>query len=160
MVELSDVRCSYQLMGSGDPLLLIPGLGATCALWDCVAGELANSFSLVLLDNRGMGRSVAKRTPQTLADFAVDVIELMDHLQLPRAHIAGLSLGGIIAQQLAIDHPARVDRLVLVSCTNHFGPYLREIAKLLAQALRHFPPEVFRRTIELLGTAPEYFDSH
>src|SRR5438874_3519864 len=81
IVELSDVRCSYQLLGSGDPLVLIPGLGATCALWDCVAGELSNSFSVILLDNRGMGRSIAKRTPQTLADFAVDVVELLDHLQ-------------------------------------------------------------------------------
>ena len=84
----------------------------------------------------------------------------MDHLQLDRAHIMGLSLGGIIAQQVAVDHPARVDRLVLASCTNRFGPYLMEIAKLLAQALRHFPPEVFRRTMELLGTAPEYFDAN
>jgi pimeloyl-ACP methyl ester carboxylesterase len=61
---------------------------------------------------------------------------------------------------LAVDHPGRVDRLVLVSCTNRFGPYLLEMAKLLGKALRHFPPEAYRRTIELLGTSPEYFDAH
>ena len=120
--DLTDVRCYYELLGSGDPLVLIPGLGTTCALWDCVAAELANSFSLVMLDNRGMGRSFVKRAPQTLSDFAVDVVELMDHLQLDRAHVMGLSLGGIIAQQLAVDHATRVDRLVLVSCSNSFGP--------------------------------------
>jgi pimeloyl-ACP methyl ester carboxylesterase len=53
-----------------------------------------------------------------------------------------------------------VDRLVLVSCANRFGPYLREIAKLLKQTLRRFPLEMCRRTIELLGTSPEYFDAH
>jgi pimeloyl-ACP methyl ester carboxylesterase len=95
-----------------------------------------------------------------LADLTVDIVELMDHLQLERAHVMGLSLGGIVAQQVALDHPSRVDRLVLVSCTNRFGPYLTEMAKLLGQALRHFPPEVFRRTIELLGSAPEYLDAH
>jgi pimeloyl-ACP methyl ester carboxylesterase len=158
--DLSDVRCYYELLGSGDPVMLVSGLGATHELWDCVANELSQSFSLVLHDNRGIGRSVHKRTPQALADFAVDIVELMDHLQLERAHVIGLSLGGIIAQQLAVDHPSRVDRLVLVSCANRFGPYLREVARLLGQALRHFPPEVYRRTMELMGTAPKFFDDH
>src|SRR5687768_5260871 len=111
--DLTDVRCYYELLGTGDPLLLIPGLGATCALWDGVTSDLSKSFSLILFDNRGIGRSVAKRAPQTLTDFAVDIVELMDHLQLKRAHVLGLSLGGIVAQQLAVDHPSRVDRLVL-----------------------------------------------
>jgi 3-oxoadipate enol-lactonase len=158
--ELTDLRCYYQLLGAGDPVLLVPGLGATCALWDSIAAELSNSFSLILPDTRGLGRSIPKRAPQTLADFAVDLVELMDHLQLDRVHVLGLSLGGMIAQQLAIDHPSRVDRLVLVSCANRFVPYLREVAMLLAQALRHFPPNAFRRTMELLGTAPQYFDDH
>jgi 3-oxoadipate enol-lactonase len=158
--DLTDVRCYYELLGTGDPLLLIPGLGATCSLWDGVTSDLSKSFSLILLDNRGMGRSIAKRPPQNLADLGVDLVELMDHLQLERAHVMGLSLGGIVAQQLAVDHPSRVDRLVLVSCANRFGPYLLEVARLIAQALRHFPPELFRRTIEMLGTAPEYFDAH
>ena len=158
--DLTDARCYYELIGTGDPLLLVPGLGATCALWECVAAELSNSFSLILPDNRGMGRSTSKRAPQTMADFAVDLVELLDHLQLKRVHVMGLSLGGIVAQQLAVDHPGRIDRLVLVSCTHRFGPYLREIAMLLAQALRHFPPELFRRTVEILGSSPQYFDQH
>jgi 3-oxoadipate enol-lactonase len=158
--ELTDVRCYYEVQGSGDPLLLIPGLGSTCALWGPVAAYLAKSFCVILVDNRGAGRSVAKRTPRTLEDFAVDLVELIDHLQLARVHVMGLSLGGMIARQLALDHPSRVDRLVLVSCTNRFSPYLREITKLLAQALRHFPQDVFHRTVELLGSAPEYLDTH
>jgi pimeloyl-ACP methyl ester carboxylesterase len=157
---LTDVRCYYELLGAGDPVLLIPGLGATCTLWDGVAGDLAESFSLILLDNRGVGRSIPVSGPHTLADLAVDLVELMDHLQLDRAHVIGLSFGGIIAQQLAVDHPSRVDRLVLVSCTNRFGAYLTEVARLLAQALRYFPPALYRRTVELLTTAPEYLDAH
>jgi pimeloyl-ACP methyl ester carboxylesterase len=158
--NLSDARCYYELIGSGDPVLLVPGLGTTCSLWDCVAAELSHRFSLILLDNRGVGRSVTKRAPHDIRDFAVDLVELMDHLQLERAHVVGISLGGMIAQQLAIDHPSRIDKLVLVSCTNRFGPYLREVARLLAHALRHFKPDLFRRTVELLGTSPQYLDDH
>ncbi len=158
--NLTDVRCYYELLGTGDPVLLVPGLGTTCALWDPVAAGLSDSLNVILLDNRGVGRSVTKRAPHALSDFAVDLVELLDHLQLERAHVVGISLGGMIAQQLAIDHPSRVDRLVLVSCTNRFGPYLREIAQLLAHVLRHFKPELFRRTVDLLGTAPEYLDAH
>jgi len=110
--ELSDVRCYYELHGEGEPLLLIPGLGGTCRLWDPIAPHLANDFSLILIDNRGIGRSVPRRKLRTLADYSSDIAELLDTLQLDRAHVLGLSLGGIIAQRFAIDHPSRVDRLV------------------------------------------------
>jgi 3-oxoadipate enol-lactonase len=158
--ELTDVRCYYELLGSGEAILLIPGLGTTCTLWDCIVNELGDRFSLIMPDCRCVGRSIQKRAPQMLSDFAVDLLELLDHLQLDRAHVMGLSLGGIIAQQFAIDHPSRVDRLVLISCTNRFGPYLSEMASLIGHALRYFPPDVFQRTVGLLGTAPEYLDSH
>lgn len=158
--DLSDVRCYYELLGSGDPIVLIPGVGRTCRLWDDVTSELSKSFSLILFDNRGLGRSIEKRPAQTLSDLAVDLVELLDHLQLERAHVLGLSFGGLLAQQFALDHPSRVDRLVLVSCGNRFSPYLTGMARLLGQALRHFPPELFRQTIELLGTSPTFFDAH
>ena len=159
--DLTDVRCCYELLGTGgDPLILIPGLGATASLFDPIAGELSGTFSVITFDNRGLGRSDALRPAQSLRDYAVDVVELLDHLQLERAHVLGLSFGGIVAQQLAIDHPDRVDRLVLISCSNRFGPYLTEVAKLLGQSLRRFPPLLFRRMVELLSVAPQYLDAH
>jgi pimeloyl-ACP methyl ester carboxylesterase len=158
--DLTDVRCHYQILGHGDPLLMIAGLGSSFEKWGNIAEDLANSFTLILVDNRDMGRSVAKRAPHSLSDFTADFVELLDHLQLDRAHVLGLSLGGIIAQRLAIDHPGRVDRLVLVSCTHRFGPYLRMMANIVEQSLRKFPYDTFRRTMELLGTSPDYFDAH
>ena len=74
-------------------------------------------------DNRGIGRSISKRAPRTLADLAVDLIELLDALQLDRAHVLGISLGGMIAQRLAVDHPERVDR----ACAGFNGPPLRAV---------------------------------
>jgi 3-oxoadipate enol-lactonase len=158
--DLTDVRSYYELLGEGEPLLLIPGLGTTCRLWDGVAPELASRFSLILVDNRNVGRSVGKRKPRSLADLVSDLVELLDRLQLERAHVMGISLGGVIAQRLAVDHPSRVDRLVLVSCADRFTPYLRQVAALLGHSLRRFPKEAFVRTMELLGTSPQYLDEN
>ena len=158
--ELSDVRCYYELHGEGEPLLLIPGLGGTCRLWDPIAPQLANDFSLILIDNRGIGRSVPRRKLRTLSDYSSDIAELLDTLQLDRAHVLGLSLGGIIAQRFAIDHPSRVDRLVLVSCADRFTAYLMRITALLGHSLRRFPRRMFVQMMELLCTAPLYLDAN
>src|SRR4051795_6753537 len=147
--ELSDVRCYYELLGEGPPLVLIPGLGGHCRVWDSMAPQLAKHFTLVLIDNRGLGRSRARRKPRTLADYSTDIAELLDELQLDRAHVLGLSLGGIIAQRFAIDHPSRVDRLVLVSCADRFSPYLRQMAMMLKHALMRFKWLEFARAMEL-----------
>jgi 3-oxoadipate enol-lactonase len=158
--ELSDVRCYYELLGEGPPLVLIPGLGGHCRVWDSITPELAKHFTLVLIDNRGLGRSRARRKPRTLADYSTDIAELLDELQLDRAHVLGLSLGGIIAQRFAIDHPSRVDRLVLVSCTDKFSAYLLRITSLLGHSLRRFPRRVFVQMMEVLCTAPLYLDAN
>lgn len=158
--DLSDVRCGYQVLGRGEPLLLIPGLGTTCNVWDAALPELATRFSVVLVDNRGLGRSAAKRPAESLRDYAADLVELMDYLQLDRAHVLGLSLGGMIARRLAADHPSRIDRLVLVSCTDRCTPYLQQVMRLLGGIVRRFPPEVFARAVETLGTSPDFFDAN
>ena len=158
--ELTDVRCYYEVLGQGDPLLLIPGLGMTCRGWDPILPELARHFTLILPDNRGSGLSIAKRRPRSTADLSVDFVELLDHLQLDRAHVIGLSFGGIVAQRLAIDHPSRVDRLVLISCAERFSPYLRQVAMLLRHGLRPFPSDLVTRVVELLSTSPQFLDAN
>jgi 3-oxoadipate enol-lactonase len=160
LAELTDTTLYYELAGDGDPVLLIPGLGATCRSWDPIATELAEKFSLILPDNRDIGQSTGKRKPHCLSDFAADLLQLLDLLQVQRAHVIGLSLGGVIAQTLAVEHPSRVNKLVLISTAHRFGPYVRDISTLLGNSLYRMPYAMFQRTIELLGTAPAYYDSH
>src|SRR5690348_9621300 len=131
--ELSDVRCHYELFGDGELLLLIPAIAVTCRLCDPVTLLLSRHFSFIVLYNCDIGRSSAKMRPTYPCDYVSDLVELMDELQLERAHVLGVSLGGVIAQRLAIDHPSRVDHLVLVSTSGFFTPYLRQMALLLAQ---------------------------
>jgi pimeloyl-ACP methyl ester carboxylesterase len=158
--ELTDSRCYYEVLGQGEPLLLVPGLGVTCRTWDPVLPELARHFTLIMVDNRGLGLSEPKRPPRSTADYSTDLLELLEHLQLDRAHVMGLSLGGIISQRFAVDHPSRVDRLVLVSCADRFSPFLRHTALMLRHALRKFAWQEFARAIELLGSSPEYVDAN
>jgi len=156
---LTDVQAHYEVQGRGPALVMIPGLGAALEVFDPIVGVLAERFCVIRMDNRGVGGSVSQRPPRHMSDYSADVLELLDHLQLDRVHLLGLSLGGIIAQRFAIDHPSRVDRLVLISTAHRFAPYLHEIASLIGQALRRFPRAMVARTIELLGGSPVHTDA-
>lgn len=112
------VSLYYELRGDAGapPLLLIRGLARTHEHWLELTPLLARSFRLVLLDNRGVGRSSVPRPPYSTAQMADDAARVLDAAGLERAHVFGVSLGGMIAQELALRHPARVERLVL-GCT-------------------------------------------
>lgn len=101
-------------------VLLSAGLGTTLHVWDPQMAALTRHFRVVRYDHRGHGASRA-REPYTVAAFAVDAIGLLDHLGIERAHVVGVSLGGMVAQRLAIDAPDRVDRLVLISTGARLG---------------------------------------
>ena len=106
----------YEIAGSGFPLVLIRGLGSSAAHWYDQLPVFAGHFSVVAFDHRGIGRS-----PQTtgchcsIGSMAADTIGLMDVLGICRAHVLGVSMGGMIAQELAINYPERISGLVLVS---------------------------------------------
>jgi 3-oxoadipate enol-lactonase len=105
----------YQDDGQGPAVMLIHGVGADASSWDPIAADLAGSFRVLRLDLRGHGRSGHIEGDCTLDDFVRDVIDVMDDAHIAIAHIVGFSLGGMIAQALALHHPDRVDRLVLLS---------------------------------------------
>ncbi len=111
----------YELHGHGEPLLLIPGLGYDGWMWHRMIPGLAEHFQVISLDNRGSGQSAKPPGPYSAQLLAADVVGLLDELGLPRAHVMGHSMGGFIAQSLALDYPDRVDKLIL-SATNFGGP--------------------------------------
>jgi (E)-2-((N-methylformamido)methylene)succinate hydrolase len=105
----------YQIEGAGPPVMLIHGVGADGSSWDAIAPALISRFAVLRLDLRGHGRSGRIPGELTLGDFTRDVVDVLDATDTPCAHIVGFSLGGMIAQALALDHASRVDRLVLLS---------------------------------------------
>ncbi len=110
-----DVRLVYEVRGSGEPLLMIHGLGYDRFGWGPLPDLLAESFRVVLMDNRGVGESDAPEGPYNVQQLADDAIAVLDAEGIERTHLFGVSLGGYIAQELALTHPHRFDRLVLCS---------------------------------------------
>lgn len=108
----------YELGGKPDApaLLMIRGLGRTRLHWGRVLDELAADFRLVTMDNRGVGDSSAPLPPYSTASMARDAARVIEAAEVERAHVFGISLGGMVAQELAIRYPERIDRLVL-GCT-------------------------------------------
>lgn len=116
-VRAGDLEINYELAGEGVPLVLIMGLTGSLDWWDPVfIGTLRESYRVLVFDNRGAGRTVTPDEGEfTCALMADDTAALMQALDIGRAHVLGLSMGGMIAQELALGHPEKVERLVLCS---------------------------------------------
>jgi pimeloyl-ACP methyl ester carboxylesterase len=127
--------------------VLIQGMGLDRRGWEGIPGKLRRRFRLVLVDNRGCGRSDRPAGSFTVGDMARDVVAVLDAAGIRRAHVLGASLGGMVAQELAIRHPERVDALVLV-CTAPGWPFAYPMpapsVRLLVATAR-MPAEAARR---------------
>ncbi len=119
----------YEEHGSGEPLLLIMGWGGNAATWNPQLDGLAQHFRVITFDNRGVGRTSAPDSPYTTEQMACDVVGLLDGLEIPRAHVFGISMGGMVAQELALQHPGRLDSLIL-GCTTPGSSRAAGVAKL------------------------------
>lgn len=119
----NDVSLYYEIHGDGPPLVLLMGLGGNLAMWDPeFIDGLAQHFRVLAFENRGTGRSDKPDHPYAIHTFSNDAAVLLNTLGMPCAHIVGASMGGMIALQLALDHPDCVDGLVLC-CTTPGGPH-------------------------------------
>jgi pimeloyl-ACP methyl ester carboxylesterase len=120
---VNGISIYYEVHGDGEPLLLISGQGSDHHTWDLARDDFTARYRVVLFDHRGTGQSDKPREPAySTRGFAEDVIGLLDHLGIDRAHAYGISMGGRICQWLGIDHPNRVGALVL-GCTTPGNPH-------------------------------------
>jgi 3-oxoadipate enol-lactonase len=121
-IDIAGTDLYYERRGAGEPLLLIQGLGGNSLHWgEDFLGGLEDGFELILFDNRGAGRSGELTGEHTIADLASDALGLLDALQIDRAHVVGISMGGMVAQELVLSAPERVRTLTL-GCTFAGGP--------------------------------------
>ena len=119
--ENHGVKIHWDEQGQGAPVLLIMGLGAASALWWRTRPALASRYRTIAFDNRGVGHSDVPPGPYSVAAMASDAAAVLDAAGVQRAHIFGLSMGGMIAQEFALQYPDRVQSLIL-GCTSPGGP--------------------------------------
>lgn len=119
-LERPDTTIHYEVDGSGPPVLLIQGVGVIGAGWSPQVEGLRDQFTLCAFDNRGIGRSAPLTRATTVEAMAGDALALLDALGWDRAHVVGHSMGGLIAEQLALDASTRVRSLALL-CTPESG---------------------------------------
>lgn len=144
LVTNQGAKIYWDEQGRGAPLLLIMGLGASSVFWWRVRPKLAARYRTIALDNRGAGQSEVPPGPYSMRLMASDAAAVLDAAGVARAHIFGISMGGMIAQEFALQHPDRVLSLVL-GCTAAGGPNAvradAEATKLLTSRASMTPEE-------------------
>jgi len=158
--QVGNVNLHYGINGAGEPLLMIMGLGASSAAWDPeLVKDLARDFRVITFDNRGTGQSDKPDAPYSIEMFADDANGLLDQLAISRAHIFGVSMGGMIAQEFALRHPEKVASLTL-GCTTAGGtnaiPPPPESLKILTAPREGIAPEEVVRRAWPLSYTPNY----
>ena len=114
-IQANGIELFYEESGAGEPLLLIAGFACDHTNWRKLVPLLASSYRLITFDNRGVGQSSSPTTPYTIGQMAEDTIGFLDAIGLDSVHVAGHSMGGQIALELALSSPTRVKSLILLS---------------------------------------------
>ena len=112
IADLGDITLNYQEHGSGDPVLGVMGFALDQRFWSAQIPAVSATHRFITFDNRGLGGSTGEG-PATIDEMADDAVRLLDHLGIERTVIFGVSMGGAIAQRIALDHPDRVSALIL-----------------------------------------------
>jgi len=159
-VDSNGCKIYYQVKGEGNPLVLLMGFGADGDVWALHVEEYQKHFKCIILDNRGVGKSDQPLGPYSTEMMADDTIAVMDHLGLDVVQVAGISMGGAIAQSLALNHPQRVKSLCLISTWPSFNNYAKTVYENLKKIRRVAKPDDFMELLQLWIFAPPYYDDH
>ena len=158
-VDSNGTQIYYQIRGTGEPLVLLMGFGADGNVWELHAAEYEKHFQCIILDNRGVGKSDAPPGPYSTVMMANDTLAVMDHLGISKAKVAGISMGGAIAQELALNHPDRVSCLALISTWPAFNNYAKTVYQNLIKLRKTSKPDDFMELLQLWIFAPPYYET-
>jgi 3-oxoadipate enol-lactonase len=159
--ENDGVKIYWEETGKGEPILLIMGLGWVSQMWHRTRDLLAKKYRVITFDNRGVGRSDVPLGPYPIPTMAADAAAVLDAAGVPSAHLYGISMGGMIAQEFTLQYPQRVKSLIL-GCTAAGGPTAIQPASEVLQVLmrRGMKPEEAIDAIDPFiyypGTSPEW----
>ncbi len=159
--QSNGIELYYEIHGAGQPLVLISGLGYPLWQWHKMVPFLAEHFQVITFDNRGVGQSDKPAGPYTAQMLAADTAGLLDALGIEKAIIAGHSMGGFIAQAMALDFPQKVAKLILCS-TNFGGPHHVPVTAEAMKVLTDVTSDALTRFKNglAISTAPDWSEKN
>ncbi|MCP8304351.1 MAG: alpha/beta hydrolase [archaeon] len=134
-ISVNGIDINYQEEGAGFPVILIHGLSDDSTLWAPLMPEFSRHYWAIALDVRGHGHSGKPDMPYSIQLFSEDLLGFLKKLEIPQAHLLGLSMGGAVAQQFALDHPEKIRSLILLSTFSYNDSDLRDTFKMLRKSL-------------------------
>jgi aminoacrylate hydrolase len=167
--RLGNTELYYEEHGNGTPLLLVSGLGGVCTAWKPNIAVFSKHYRVILHDQRGTGQSSRPQMQYSVEQMADDLLHLINHLGIDKAHFLGHSGGAAIGQTFALTHPERLHSLILYSGWTKADSYLRRVLEIRGTLLSaagaaaflrsgpvfFYPPDWVNRNIELLQTREE-----
>jgi aminoacrylate hydrolase len=155
-ISIGDAELYYERHGHGPTLMLVPGLGGAGAAYRQQIPAFAKHFDVVVHDHRGAGQSTPSRIRYSVEQMAEDALKLMDALGIEKAHYLGHSTGGAMGQVLALDHPDRIDALVLSATWARSDTYFKRCFEARKQTLASGGPEAYIKASNLALFPPWY----
>jgi pimeloyl-ACP methyl ester carboxylesterase len=157
--DLGDIQLDYREYGDGSPVLGIMGFSLDQRFWAGQVPAVTPTHKFITFDNRGIGRS-SMAIPSSIDEMANDTVRLLDHLEIDKAVVFGVSMGGTIAQRLVLDHPDRVSALILAVTWARPIEYMRRQSDLARFALRvDEEPNAFVEFAMLQMFTPKFFEA-
>jgi pimeloyl-ACP methyl ester carboxylesterase len=159
-VQTNGITMHYEERGSGEPLILIMGLGADGSVWEDHVKAYETHFRCILVDNRGAGRTDKPEGPYSTKMMADDIAGLMKALDIDKAQVSGISMGSAIAQELALTYPGLVKSLIL-NCSWHWcDNYTTRVFETFKALIATSDSSTFTRNLQLWIFTPDYHNNH
>jgi 3-oxoadipate enol-lactonase len=159
IAEVNRQRLYYEVHGDGEPLLCVAGLTCDTLVWIPQIQAFSAAYRTVIFDNRDAGQSSMAEGDYEIADMARDALALADHLELDTFHLLGVSMGGAIAQEIALQAPDRVRTLTLAVTFAAGGAYARRLAEVWTARVAHVSHEQHVDELMLLNHSEGFYDN-
>lgn len=156
--DSNGTKIFYQVRGEGEPLILLMGFGADGNVWEKHVTEYEKHFKCIIPDNRGVGLSDQPKGPYTTKMMAEDTVAVMNHAGINKARVAGISMGGAISQELALNFPEKVRCLALISTWPKFNNYATTVYENLKKLRVTSRPDEFMELLQLWIFAPPFYE--
>jgi pimeloyl-ACP methyl ester carboxylesterase len=157
--EANGQQLYYEIHGDGEPLLCVHGLSCDTLAWIPQIEAFASEYRTVMFDNRDVGQSSMAEGDYDIADMARDALALADELELDTFHLLGISMGGAIAQEIALQAPGRVRTLTLAVTFSTGGTYSRKLAEVWGARVKQISHEQHIDELMLLNHSEGFFEN-